>query len=106
MVAEIAPLFIPGGMGPPELAIILVIAILLFGANKIPKLARSTGEAMGEFQKGREKVETELEEMRESGSYDDLDEDDDDFVETDSLATEDETETKTETGTETETESN
>ena len=57
------PLFpgVPGGM---ELAVILLIAILLFGANKIPKLARSTGEAMGEFKKGREAVEQELEEMR------------------------------------------
>ena len=34
---------IPGG---PELLVILLIAVLLFGANKIPKLARSTGEAM------------------------------------------------------------
>ena len=56
---------IPGG---PELLIILVIAVLLFGANKIPKLARSTGEAMGEFQKGREEVEQELQEMREGST--------------------------------------
>ena len=54
----------PGGM---ELAVILLIAVLLFGANKIPKLARSTGEAMGEFKKGREEVEQELKEMQESG---------------------------------------
>jgi sec-independent protein translocase protein TatA len=50
--------------GTTEMMVILLIAVLLFGANKIPKLARSTGEAMGEFQKGREEVEQELEEMR------------------------------------------
>ncbi|MFC7166248.1 Sec-independent protein translocase subunit TatA/TatB [Halospeciosus flavus] len=58
------PLFagLPGGM---ELAVILLIAVLLFGANKIPKLARSTGQAMGEFKKGREEIEQDLQEMRE-----------------------------------------
>jgi sec-independent protein translocase protein TatA len=56
------PLFVPvpGGM---EIAIVLAIVVLLFGASKIPKLARSTGEAMGEFKKGRKEVEAELEEM-------------------------------------------
>ncbi|WP_255149635.1 twin-arginine translocase TatA/TatE family subunit [Halorarius halobius] len=58
-----AQLGIPGG---PELLLVLLVAVLLFGANKIPKLARSTGEAMGEFQKGREEVEQELDEMRGS----------------------------------------
>jgi sec-independent protein translocase protein TatA len=49
-----------------EMVVILLIAVLLFGANKIPKLARSTGQAMGEFQKGRQEVEEELEEMEKS----------------------------------------
>ncbi|WP_336036828.1 twin-arginine translocase TatA/TatE family subunit [Halobacterium yunchengense] len=59
------PLFVGGLPGGMEWAVILLIAVLLFGANKIPKLARSSGQAIGEFQKGREEVETELEEMRE-----------------------------------------
>ncbi|WP_058996541.1 twin-arginine translocase TatA/TatE family subunit [Haloarcula sp. CBA1127] len=54
--------------GTTEMMVILLIAVLLFGANKIPKLARSTGEAMGEFQKGREEVEQELEEMRDGAA--------------------------------------
>jgi len=66
MVSAIVPLF-PGMPGTTEMMVILLIAVLLFGANKIPKLARSTGEAMGEFQKGREEVEQELEEMRDGG---------------------------------------
>lgn len=52
---------IPAG---PELLIIPLVLILLFGANKIPKLAQSTGRALGEFKKGREQIEDELEEMR------------------------------------------
>lgn len=63
----IIPLF-PGIPGGPELIVILLIAILLFGANKIPELARSSGQAIGEFQKGREEVEEELKEMKEGDS--------------------------------------
>jgi len=64
------PLFTPGGLGSPELIIILLIAVLLFGANKIPKLARSTGQAIGEFQRGRQELEEELEEVEEAASLD------------------------------------
>jgi len=39
-------------LGAPELLIILVIALLLFGANKLPKLARSLGQASKEFKAG------------------------------------------------------
>jgi sec-independent protein translocase protein TatA len=65
MALVTAPAFVGGLPGGPELVVILLIAVLLFGANKIPKLARSTGEAMGEFQKGREEVEQELQDMRD-----------------------------------------
>lgn len=51
----------PGG---PELLLIVGLAVLLFGAQKIPKLARSIGESAGEFKKGQAKVEQELEEIR------------------------------------------
>jgi sec-independent protein translocase protein TatA len=62
------PLFaIPSG---PELVIVLLIAVLLFGANKIPKLARSTGQAMGEFRRGREEVEEEIQEIRDTTEED------------------------------------
>ena len=58
------PLFI-GGLGPLELGAIALIVILLFGASKLPDLARSMGSATGEFKKGRQEVEEELEEMQD-----------------------------------------
>ncbi len=70
MSLQTIPLF-PGVPGGIELAVILLIAILLFGANKIPKLARSTGQAMGEFKKGREQVEQELQEIQEGSPAED-----------------------------------
>ncbi|PSQ25982.1 twin-arginine translocase TatA/TatE family subunit [Halobacteriales archaeon QS_9_68_17] len=98
MVLETAPAFVGGLPGGTELVVILLIAVLLFGANKIPKLARSTGEAMGEFQKGREEVEQELEEMRQSGTDSTAADTtaDDDFVDTEPVTSE-ETDTESDT---------
>ena len=39
-------------IGPTELLIVLAIVLLLFGSAKLPKLARSLGEAQKEFKKG------------------------------------------------------
>jgi sec-independent protein translocase protein TatA len=40
------------GMGAPELLIILVIVVLLFGAAKIPELGRSIGSGLSNFKRG------------------------------------------------------
>lgn len=48
---------IPGG---PELIVVLGLAVLLFGAQKIPELARSMGQSIGEFKKGRKEIEAEF----------------------------------------------
>ena len=39
-------------IGAPELIIILAVVLLLFGAKKVPELARSLGQAQREFKKG------------------------------------------------------
>lgn len=41
-------------LGPTELIILLVIVLLLFGGTKLPKLARSLGQAKKEFEAGTE----------------------------------------------------
>lgn len=42
--------------GAPELIIVLLIVLLVFGSTKLPKLARSMGEASKEFKKGVEET--------------------------------------------------
>ncbi|HEX7166094.1 MAG TPA: twin-arginine translocase TatA/TatE family subunit [Acidimicrobiales bacterium] len=41
-----------GGIGAPELLIVLVVILVLFGGAKLPKLARSLGQAKNEFEAG------------------------------------------------------
>jgi sec-independent protein translocase protein TatA len=43
-------------LGAPELMILLVVVLLLFGGTKLPKLARSVGEAQREFKRGTEGI--------------------------------------------------
>ncbi|AKU07256.1 MULTISPECIES: Sec-independent protein translocase subunit TatA/TatB [Haloferax] len=87
MFETITPLF-PGLPGGPELLVVLLIVVLLFGANKIPKLARSSGQAIGEFQRGREEIEDELQDMKgDDEDEDDATESSADSVETESAST-------------------
>src|SRR5580700_11727292 len=46
--------------GPTEWVLILVIVLVLFGAKKLPELARSLGQSMNEFRKAREDFDKEL----------------------------------------------
>ena len=40
------------GLGTPELIIIFLVILLLFGGRKLPELARSVGDSMKELRKG------------------------------------------------------
>jgi sec-independent protein translocase protein TatA len=59
-----------GSLGAPELIIILAVVLLLFGAARLPKLARSLGQASREFKKGLSegKEEEEPEETKKPGA--------------------------------------
>lgn len=40
------------GLGLQEILLILIVALLIFGAAKLPEIGRSLGKALGEFKKG------------------------------------------------------
>jgi len=49
-----------GGIGAQELLLILLIVLLLFGAKKIPEIARGLGKSVAEFKKGARDLEDEI----------------------------------------------
>ncbi len=54
------PLFALSMPGWPEIVFILVIVLLLFGAKKLPELARGIGQSLGEFKRARDDFEREI----------------------------------------------
>lgn len=58
-------IFLVGGLGIQEILIILVIAaVFIFGAKKIPEIAKTFGKAKSEFEKGKIEGEKELNEFK------------------------------------------
>jgi len=45
--------------------IIVIVGVLLFGAKKIPELARTLGKSKGEFEKGKIEGDEELKDLKE-----------------------------------------
>jgi sec-independent protein translocase protein TatA len=62
-----------GSIGVPELIMIFVLALLLFGPRKLPDIGKSLGKAMGEFRRASNDLKRSLEEevaaddLRETG---------------------------------------
>ena len=56
------------GLGWQEILLILLIVLILFGAKKIPEMARGLGKGVREFKKAMHEIERESEETPEERS--------------------------------------
>jgi sec-independent protein translocase protein TatA len=61
-----------GSIGPAELLLIFVIALLVFGPKKLPEIGRSVGKAMREFKKTSEEIKGRIEEEIEASEIKDI----------------------------------
>ena len=55
-------LFAVFGLGAPEIILILLVFLLLFGAKRLPELARGLGKSITEFKKASSRAEDEIRE--------------------------------------------
>lgn len=55
-------------IGTTEILLILGVAVLLFGATKLPELAKAMGKSMGEFKKAQREAELELKSLEKSAA--------------------------------------
>ena len=64
------------GLGIPELIVIFVITLVVFGPKKLPDLGKSIGRAMAEFKKAQqefqESIKSEMNEVQKTANLDEL----------------------------------
>lgn len=53
-------------IGLPELLVILLIVLLLFGAKRLPEMARGLGRSLSEFKKGVKEIERDVNDAKKS----------------------------------------
>jgi len=61
-----------GNIGFPELLVILVIALLVFGPKKLPEVGRSIGKALREFRKTSDEIKEKIEEEIHAEEFRDI----------------------------------
>jgi sec-independent protein translocase protein TatA len=61
-----------GSIGPAELILIFVIALLVFGPKKLPEIGRSVGKALREFKKTSDEIKGRIEEEIEASELKDI----------------------------------
>ena len=64
-------IFLQLPMGNEWLILIIIAVVFIFGAKKIPELAKTFGKAKGEFEKGKIEADKELKEFKEEKSKSD-----------------------------------
>ncbi len=50
-----------GSLGVPELILIFIVALLVFGPKRLPEIGRTLGKALGEFKKATDDLKTSIE---------------------------------------------
>lgn len=53
------------GLGMPELIVILIILLLIFGAAKLPEIGKAFGKTISEFKKGMREIDSNKENKEE-----------------------------------------
>jgi len=64
-----------GSIGPTELILIFIVALLVFGPKKLPEIGRSVGKAIREFKKTSDEIKGRIEEEIEASEIKDVSKD-------------------------------